>query len=865
MSDIGQIDDELIDDVGDDGDHNGASRGRGSLVTVTTVIGLLLATALTILGVGTADSAVTNFDSTSWLFSSSRGEMDRVNGVTAKVDTRSKVKDTQNHELQVTQTDRYLILRDLTTGQVSTMDLTTLQVSAVLSTAPGLGVTVALHDNSAFIIDTVQGQVRQLDPRTLAPTGDSLTFPPGLTAGTFDGKGVLWLAVPSEGTVVGIKPGANGGNPTVVRTVPVTTPNHDLELTVLDDGVAVLDNTVATVTTVRGTVVVATSVPIDQPAAVPVKSSGGPVAVTVAGDRKVVVVNGDKVGTTFTVPGTGDVEPAVAFAGHFYCADNASSTVYEFDGAGKLVNQIHIASAGGNLELEVREDHLFINAPNGSSAVVVDENHKVTDVDKFNNNVTGGDPPPPAKTPPPAKPAITAPGKPQNFTATAGNTTVHLTWKKAKDNGAPITQYVIEGGGQKVTVGAKLRAVDITGLTNGTKYTFTIYAVNKKGNGPKATSKTVIPTSQTPDAPTNVHAVANKDGTVDVTWDAANGQGHKIKSYTVTAISGGAEISTFSTTGVKFAVPDGALTYGTQYAFTVIAVNDIDTASQPSALSETVTPFNKPSAVKNLTASTSPNQKGAIQVDWNAADDNGSAITKYTVDDGSGTPRDVTGTSITLNGYGDDQAVQVSVVATNDAGVGPAATATARTMGQPTITWTSDQSDYKWIQVTFTPNNKNGSATCALNVAGVGTAQAACTTQPVTLTVNGVWPNNTYNYTVSVTNAAGSASVAKSKATLGMRFTVICPNPVNGYCGGGIWAYQIPYQTASRAIAPSLSVGTTGIPFCQISGGNVNASPWGGKNNAIWLQFSYKGQTGYFPDAWASLDGGDNLANLPAC
>ena len=124
---------------------------------------------LTVLGVGAADNAVANFDASTWMWSSQRSEVDRVNGVTARVDTRTRIKDAQNHEIHISQTDKYLVLRDLTTGQVSALDLTTLQISAVMPTTPGLGVSVALHGEAAFVIDSVQGQVRQLDPRSLAP------------------------------------------------------------------------------------------------------------------------------------------------------------------------------------------------------------------------------------------------------------------------------------------------------------------------------------------------------------------------------------------------------------------------------------------------------------------------------------------------------------------------------------------------------------------------------------------------------------------------------------------------------------------------------------------------------------------------
>jgi hypothetical protein len=61
-----------------------------------------------------------------------------------------------------------------------------------------------LHDDAAFVIDSVQGVVRQIDPRTLSPIGDALRYPPGITGGVFDGAGRLWIAEPSEGTVSGI-------------------------------------------------------------------------------------------------------------------------------------------------------------------------------------------------------------------------------------------------------------------------------------------------------------------------------------------------------------------------------------------------------------------------------------------------------------------------------------------------------------------------------------------------------------------------------------------------------------------------------------------------------------------------------------
>ena len=91
---------------------------------------------------------------------------------------------------------------------------------------------------------------------------------------------------------------------------------------------------------------------------------------------------------------------------------------------------------------------------------------------------------------------------------------------------------------------------------------------------------------------------------------------------------------------------------------------------------------------------------------------------------------DVTGTSATLTGFGDDQAVTVKVHAVNEAGAGPDATATARTIGVPTVTVTSSTPGYNAVTVTFTPNNKGGSATCTLQITGAGSPGPAARPRP---------------------------------------------------------------------------------------------------------------------------------------
>jgi hypothetical protein len=858
------------------------SRSKGGLVTLSTIVGLVIALGVTLFGTGSANHAVASFDASAWLFSSNKGEVARVNGVTGRVDTRTKITDAQGHTMQVSQSDRYVILRDVNSGKVSVLDLSSLTIGATTESTPGIGVTVAVHNDVAFVIDQLQGLVRQLDPATLLPMGQALSFPPGIGGGTFDADGRLWLTVASEGTVVAVRPapvpsarpgtgGQAGGtapDPSVVKTVDVADPNHDLELSILDNGVAVLDKTATVLTTLRGDALKKVTLALTGPGELPDRTVGDDVPVTVADDRHVYVVDGDKV-SEFTVPGDSpDLAPCVAWSGRLYCADNATGTVYVLDRTGKLVDSFTLPNGGKELELEVREDHLFINAPGGQTAVVVDGKSQRKTVDKYVNNVPGGDPPPVPPAPPPPKPLVGPPGAPAKVSATPGNASARVTWSAAPPNGAAIMKYVVEGDGQTREVGANQRSLDITGLTNGTEYRFSVHAVNAKGKGPKRTANPVTPTSEVPDPPASVAATANPDGTVTVNWPAANGQGRRIVRYTVTAVSTG-EPKTFESAQPTLVVRAGELPYGAQVAFRVVSVNDIGASSAQSPLSPTVVPFNKPAAPTNLTVRATTNKRGTVTATWRVPEDNGAPITGYQVTV-NGTRQTLgTATSAEFGGFGDGARVDVSVQAVNRAGPGAAVAGSAATLRQPTMTLqTSTGNQFNAITVRFSATDGGGTpATCTLQVAGAGSASNNCAGG--SLTVNGLWPGNTYNYTVTVTNAAGmSANANGSLGTPAYQGTVICED--NNYCGrgangGGIWVYRVPRQQDGQAVddvfAPS-----TYEAVCKVSGGNVNATPWGGKNSAWWVKIKFPaGQQNYIPYAWFRLESGDSLSPLPSC
>ncbi|MEV6350741.1 fibronectin type III domain-containing protein [Actinoplanes sp. NPDC051851] len=849
-----------------------------------TVVALAAGLGLTVLGLGAADEAVASFDAASWVWSRAQGEVARVNGVTAKIDTRVDVGQAKGHALQVSQSDRFAILRDVNTGAIGTMDLTDLQAFWNSQASPGNGVSVALHDDAAFVIDTTQGKVQQIDPSSLQPIGEALAFPPGITAGAFDDAGLLWIAAPSEGTVTGIQPApvttdgvAGTTGPQKVRTETVASPSHDLKITTLDAGVGVLDSTNNVLTRVTMTGKTPVSLPLTGPADVPAHTDGSVIPVTVTSTRQVLGVGAQSVQATFTVPGSDDttLQPAVAWEGYYYVAEEDGDTVHVFDAAGTAQEGIEFQKPGGSLELEVRESYLFINAPGSSTARVVDDSHGVRTVDKYADDVLGGDAPPvttPRVTPPKkeTKPKVTKPGAPKNVRAAAGNAEVRVTWQAAADNGAPISKYVVVGNGQTMTVGADQRSVTVTGLTNGETYTFEVHAVNKKGDGPAKASNPVKPTSEVPDPPGTPVAEAQADGTVKVTWPAANGQGLEIERYTVTAVSEGGGAPVGDADDTTMIVPAGTLEYGTAYSFTVVSVNERGAGSKTSEVSNSVVPFAKPEKPADLDAATVGGQAGAISVTWTAPAENGRPISKYVVTAG-GKETEVTATSATLTGLGDGATVQVSVVAVNEAGESEPATASARTVAAPAITLTGTSTTYNTGTVAFSVDAGGGTATCSLAVTGGGTGSSgSCTSLKATK----LSPSTSYTFTITAKNAAGQVTKASTKTTADLYGTATCINGDSGdqktYCDSdvdgrnGNEIFSVTRQDDDKQVG-WVKNGVRLKTYCKKSGDEVYAYVYNDdKKSTWWVQISYEGKN-YIPWAWLNLDGGDDLSDLPTC
>jgi hypothetical protein len=95
----------------------------------------------------------------------------------------------------------------------------------------------------------------------------------------------------------------------------------------------------------------------------------------------------------------------------------------------------------------------------------------------------------------------TVPGTPSGVAATAGNGSATVTWSAPADGGSPLTAYTVTpyvagvAQSQTIVLGSPPPAsAVISGLTNGTGYTFTVSAMNAIGTGAlSAPSNPVVP------------------------------------------------------------------------------------------------------------------------------------------------------------------------------------------------------------------------------------------------------------------------------------------------------------------------------------------------------------------------------------
>ncbi len=154
----------------------------------------------------------------------------------------------------------------------------------------------------------------------------------------------------------------------------------------------------------------------------------------------------------------------------------------------------------------------------------------------------------------------TGPAAPSGLGATPGDGQVALTWTAGADNGAAITDYLVEyklstsgtwltfSDGTSTSTGAT-----VTGLTNGLNYNFRVSGINSNGTSDPSSTATARPVSATPTAPTATgvaisgNAAVGEQLTGTYTFVDVNGNSESGSTFRwLTATSAGGSYSAIS-------------------------------------------------------------------------------------------------------------------------------------------------------------------------------------------------------------------------------------------------------------------------------------------------------------------------------
>ena len=254
----------------------------------------------------------------------------------------------------------------------------------------------------------------------------------------------------------------------------------------------------------------------------------------------------------------------------------------------------------------------------------------------------------------------TTPPAPTGLSATGGNAEVTLSWTSGGNGGSAITKHQYQ---QKAGTGSfgswtdipnsaegetNATSYTVTGLTNGTAYTFKVRAVNDEGDGTESGEASATP-AWTPTGTTLTTTAGNAQVTLSWTLTSNGGSAitkwqYRIREWPSGSWSSWTDVPT-SAAGETNA--DGytvtGLTNGTRYQFLVRPVNDVGNGSQSDIKDASPAATVPPAPTLRAAAG-----DGEVALSWTSGGDGGSAITKWQYN-----YRDTTSASSSWEGWAD--------------------------------------------------------------------------------------------------------------------------------------------------------------------------------------------------------------------
>jgi len=410
---------------------------------------------------------------------------------------------------------------------------------------------------------------------------------------------------------------------------------------------------------------------------------------------------------------------------------------------------------------------------------------------------------------------MSLPTAPTGLTATANaNDTVSLSWSANPAN-QKVTAYNVYREAYGSTAATLIATVSGTSytdaasaLTPGSRWTYYLEAVNAAGTSPPSATVSVTIPLPLPSAPTGLTATANANDTVSLSR-TANPAGQQVSAYTVYREPYGSSSATplATVSGTSYTDAGGALTPGSQWTYSVEAVNATG-ASPPSAPVSVTIPKGQillpPAAPSGLAATANSNDTVSLSWTANAASD---AVIEYRI---YRTPAiwfmpksvaAVAGTSYT-DASGEllpNTQWYYFIVAVNAAGISPPSASVGVTIPQPLSAPTAPSG------LTATANSND-------------TVSLSWTANPASQQVTGY---NVYREQAGSTAATLLATVAGTSYT----------DSSSVLTAGSSWAYYLEAVNAAGTSPPSstatvtMPAAGTGTQITTVRIANTGATP----------------------------------------
>src|SRR5574344_1926653 len=391
----------------------------------------------------------------------------------------------------------------------------------------------------------------------------------------------------------------------------------------------------------------------------------------------------------------------------------------------------------------------------------------------------------------------TAPAEASSFAATAGDACATLSWTEPSDSdyyGIKISAPPAAGTLASPVVLLKgTTSLSVTGLTNGTQYTFTAQTLDTSLNASAGTTAAATPVDSgdtTPPANVTNLTATNKDAAVLLTWtDAADSDvyGYEV-SWNGTGAINRAALTAISTGSMIVAQGAGGcyisnLTNGTSYTFTV---KSVDTSGNKSAgVTTTITPSiitQSPLSIA-CTASTTAATNQDVTVTVSVSIAAGSSIQKVAyitgtsysaatvISSGTALTADTNGkytftvsangsfTAAALDTAGREECAYITVSnidKTAPGAVRKLAAGDSSTGSTLTVTWTKPaDSDLNHYSFLCTDTTDSGAT-----VKSIDSVDAATTTETLTASADSIVEGHTYSITVYAYDTVGNRSSA---------------------------------------------------------------------------------------------------------